>query len=274
MWNREILTVPPESTAQKLLHRLKTDQTTYFIRYGDSDLKMLEDLGHSSKTQTNCPELRRELRECLKYYRDERVLFAPGVGLDTARYDNKKPKGAPSFRHYPALDNIGRKFLPKYIKADNLFENCHALTIKFIYHPEWFLYYFEQVRRRNPIFLGGKTLCESKRVLRVLGCRARMPFRDKQCYTQLEKKWPDIKVAAKTYDTIVCVLSSTGKAIARRLLEIGWEGHFVEPGSIAPALQAPAKDLFTRGDSRGWIKHLFTPKLRDLYNEYRPEASS
>ena len=74
MWTQEILTVPPESTAQKLLHRLKNGITTYLIRYGDSDLKMLEDLGHSSKTQTNCPKLRRELRECLKYYRDRQFI--------------------------------------------------------------------------------------------------------------------------------------------------------------------------------------------------------
>jgi len=272
MWTQEILTVPPESTAQKLLHRLKEGITTYFIRYGDSDLKMLEDLGHSSKTQTNCPELRRELRECLKYYRDKRVMFAPGVGLDTARYDAKKPDGAPNFRHYPALDNIGRKFLPKYIKSTDLFENCHALTIKFIYHPEWFVYYFDYIRKRNPIFLGGKTLCESKQVLRILGCRDKMPFKDKQCYTQLDQKWPEIKAATKDHDTIVCVLSSTAKAISLRLLDMGWEGYLVEPGSIAPALQAPAKELFARGDCRGWIKHLLTPELRDFYHGYRPKA--
>jgi hypothetical protein len=274
MWSQDVLTVPPELTAQNLLRRLEDGTTTYFIRYGDSDLKMLEDLGHSSKTQTNCPKLRRELRECLKYYRDRRVMFAPGVGLDTAKYDAIKPEGAPSFRHYPTLDNIGRKFLPQYIEASDLFENCHALTIKFIYHPKWFVRYFELIRQRNPIFLGGKTLCGSRRVLRVLGCRDRMPFRDKQCYAQLDKKWPEIKAAAQNHDTIVCVLSSTGKAIALRLLEMGWEGYFVEPGSIAPALQAPAAELFARGDSRGWIKHLFSTTLRDFYNDYRPKTSN
>jgi len=274
MWTKEILTVAPEITSQRLLRRLQNGTTTYFLRYGDSDLKMLEDLGHSSKTQTNCLALRQELRDCLEYYQDKRVMFAPGVGLDTAKYDNKKPKGAPSFRHYPALDNIGRKFLPKYIKANKLFENCHALTIKFVYHPEWFVHYFDIVRQRNPIFLGGKILCDTKRVLRVLGCRDNMPFKNKQCYAQLERKWPNIEAAAKDHDTVVCVLSSTAKAIARRLLEIGWEGYFIEPGSIACALQAPAKELFARGDSRGWIKHLVTPELRDFYNDYRPKTTN
>lgn len=274
MWTKEILTVPAGVTAQRLLERAKATITTYFLRYGDSDLKMLEDLNHSSKTQTNCPGLRDELRACLKYYRDKRVLFAPGVGLDTQEYDAIKPKGAPSFRHYPALDNIGRRNLPKYIRADDLFENCHALTIQFVYHPKRFIEYFEQIGKKVSVFLGGKTLCGSRRVLRVLGCKTYVPFKDKQCYVQLAQKWPEIKAVAKDHGAIVCALSSTGKVIAKRLLEMNWEGQFIEPGSIGPALQAPADELFARGDSRGWIKHLVTPELREFYNAYRPEASN
>ena len=259
--NQEFLTSTADDTASSLFKRLQDRRRTYFVRFGDSEIRMLEDPNHTSKSHRNNPQLMKELRRAVAI-EDKDWLLAPGIGLDVKGY-------YPRLRHRPELDNMARRILPKF-RPLKIFPNCHALTIKFVYHPQWFLEYCEELRNQKPILIAGPSLCRDTRIKKIFGISDVIECNDKHSHILLNSKLLEKEISRKLTksNTIIVVLASAGKALALRLWDSGWNGYFLDPGSVVNALQDNIKMLQKHGISRGWIETLVTDKVMQPYREY------
>ena len=245
------LTKPASVTAEELMKRLLNMERTYLIRMGDSELRMLEDPNHQSKTQMNSPGLTKELREVVAI-KEKDFIVAPGVGLDNREFDDK-------LRHNPTLDAMGRGVLPRHCDI-RLFENCHALTCKFLWEPEWFMRYCDELRKHKPLFVAGRSLCDSELLREIFGVSQCIRFPDKMGYAKIEQKMPKIRGAAKSHKVIIEVIGSSGKAVGKRLWNEGWDGYYLDLGAIANALLGQ--------EVRGWMRTMVTPELLEKYKVY------
>lgn len=257
--SQEFLTCSADTTAACLLERMRAGQRTYFVRFGDSEIRMLKDLGHSSKSHINSAGLRKELQEAVAIDDNDWIL-APGIGLDVRGY-------YPRLRHRPELDNMAREILPKF-RPLKMFANCHALTIKFVYYPEWFIEFCEALQAQKPILIAGPALCRDKKVHTIFGISDTVECLDKNSYKVLDSLMPEIHRKLEAGGAAIVVLASAGKALALRLWRAKWPGYFLDPGSVINAIQDNIPALQQCGISRGWIETLVTDNVMRPYRRY------
>lgn len=210
-----------------------------YLRFGDAELKMMEDFKGHPHTQWTSEEFKKELIESFEIDNPD-YLIGNIAGMV------KEPKAeAGLLAPFPEDEEL-KKITKKFYK-DKMFYSPIAFHYLYAFERELLDFVMKIIGKKTVALVGGEHL---KGIKNKIGVNTFIPTPSEQSFDTIDEWYPKVQLAAKRHDVLLIALAMTTNVVQKRLWEEKINVGTIDFGSVANAI------VNYKGDKHNWIKRV------------------
>ena len=226
-----------EQTFKEIYNRLDAGDPFFYVRNGDGELGTIQGAKHR-QYQDPPQELRDLLKEAL-------LIDHPKYLIGMNDIHEKESGMAKGMFWDPTHQNIVRSGLRAVgVKPGKVFENAIALHYYYCFKRKELFNLLDLIKPKKCMYVGGQCAEESSSYFGGYEHRVQIPL--KEAFYQIDNWFPKVESGLKKCEVIISASGWCANVIALALWKGGWEGTYLDLGSLVDALIG-VKD-------RKWIK--------------------